>query len=253
MPRARSFRCDAIVLKRHDFGEADRIVVLFTRQRGKLRAVAKGVRRTTSRVAGHIELFTHVELQMAQGRDLDLITQAESRNPFRALREDLERTSHAYLVAELADTLTEDAEEQPELFDLLVQTFDALQTTADPRQVVDHFQVLLLGILGFRPSLTACLLCREELQPGRNAFSPFLGGALCPRCGPGETSARPIASDVLKVLRHFQRTATPGSFRLHLPDTVARDVSRTLRELSERHIERRLRSPDLIARLRSHE
>src|SRR5687768_12985741 len=154
MPRARSFRCDAIVLKRHDFGEADRIVVLFTRQRGKLRAVAKGVRRTTSRVAGHIELFTHVELQMAQGRDLDLITQAESRNPFRALREDLERTSHAYLVAELADTLTEDAEEQPELFDLLVQTFDALQTTADPRQVVDHFQVLLLGILGFRPSLT---------------------------------------------------------------------------------------------------
>lgn len=251
MPRPRSYRCEAVVLRRHDFGEADRILVLFSRERGKLRAIAKGSRRTTSRLAGHLELFTHAELQVASGRDLDVITQAEARNPFRALREDLTRTSHAYLVAELADVLTEDQAEQPEMFDLLLQTFSALEVALDPRLVVDHYSLALLGIVGFRPSLAVCLLCREELRPGSNAFSAMLGGALCPRCGPGEASARPIASDVLKVLRHLQRSGPPGTVRLRLAEPVAREVDRVLRDLAERHTERRLRSPDLIARLRS--
>ncbi|MBA2451263.1 MAG: DNA repair protein RecO [Chloroflexi bacterium] len=248
--RLRSYRAEAVVLKRHDFGEADRIVVLFTRQRGKLRAVAKGVRRTTSRLAGHLELFTRVELQMARGRELDIVTQAEIRDSFRGLREDLTRTSHAYFVAELADVLTEEQAEQPEVFDLLTATFGALETALDPRLVVDHYQIKLLDLVGFRPSLSTCLLCREELRPGMNAFSPFLGGALCPRCGPGEASARPISSDVLKVLRHLQRSGLPGTVRLRLSEALAREVGRTLRELSERHTECHLRSPDLIARLR---
>lgn len=251
MPRPRTYRCDAVVLKRHDFGEADRVVVLFTRQRGKLRAVAKGVRRTTSRLAGHIELFAHADLQVARGRDLDLITQAETKNAFRRLREDLTLTTHAYLVVELVDALTEDDAEQADLFDVLVQTLGALEETRDPRLVVNHYQVLLLGQLGFRPALSTCLLCRDELQPGKNHFSAFLGGALCPRCGPTEVSAHPISSDALKVLRHLQRSGPPGSARIHLPDDIAREVDRILREVCERHMERRLRSPDLIARLRA--
>jgi DNA repair protein RecO (recombination protein O) len=240
-----------VVLKRHDFGEADRVVVLFTRQRGKLRAVAKGVRRTTSRLAGHLELFSHAELQLARGRELELITQADTRNAFRRLREDLTLTSHAYMVAELGDALTEDQAEQPELFTLLVETFGALEVGRDPRLVVNHFQVALLDMVGYRPALELCLLCREPLQPGANAFSAFLGGALCPRCGPNEVSARPISSDVLKVLRNLQRSGPPGSVKIHLPDSVGRDVDRALRELCERYMERKLRSPDLIARLRT--
>jgi DNA repair protein RecO (recombination protein O) len=251
MARPRSYRCEGVVLKRHDFGEADRVVVLFTRQRGKLRAVAKGVRRTTSRLAGHLELFSHAELQLARGRDLELITQADTRNAFRRLREDLTLTSHAYLVAELADALTEEEAEQPELFALLLQAFAALEVGRDPRLVVNHFQVALLGMVGYRPSLEACLLCRDELRPGANGFSAFLGGVLCPRCGPNEVSARPISSDVLKVLRHLQRSGPPGSIKVHLPDSVGREVDRALRDLCERYMERRLRSPDLIARLRT--
>ena len=251
MPRPRTYRCEAVVLKRHDFGEADRILVLFSRERGKLRAIGKGSRRTTSRLAGHLELFTHAELQVARGRDLDVIAQADTRSPFRRLREDLARITHAYLVAELADALTEEQAEQPELFDLLVRTFGALEAETDLRLVVDHYLMALLGIAGFRPSLAGCLLCREELRPGRNSFSPFLGGALCPRCGPAEASARPISSDVLKVLRHLQRSGPPGTVRLRLPETVGREVDRTLRDLAERHMERRLRSPELIARLQA--
>ncbi|MDP8923416.1 MAG: DNA repair protein RecO, partial [Chloroflexota bacterium] len=205
----------------------------------------------SSRKAGHLELFTHAEVQLAKGANLDVITEATTRNAFRGLRDDLARTSHAYLVAELVDALTEEEAQQPEVFDLLVQTFAALEDAPDPRLVVDHYQIRLLDAVGFRPSLTRCLACRAEIQPGKNYFSPFLGGALCPACGPGEPSARPIATDVLKVLRYLQRSGPPGSLRLRVPEVIAREVGRTLRELSERHIERRLRSPDLIARLRA--
>ena len=251
MARPRTYRAEAIVLKRIDFGEADRVLVIFTRDRGKLSVVAKGIRRISSRKAGHLELFTYAEIQLARGANLDVVTEATTRNAFRGLRDDLARASHAYLVAELADALTEEGAQQPEVFDLLVQTFSALAEAADPRQVVDHYQIQLLDAVGFRPSLTRCLACREEIQPGKNYFSPFLGGALCPACGPGEPSARPIATDVLKVLRYFQRGGPPGSIRVRVPEVVAREVGRTLRELSERHIERRLRSPELIARLRA--
>ena len=251
MPRPRTYRVEAVVLRRIDFGEADRVLVLYTRERGKLPVVAKGVRRISSRMAGHLELFTQSELQLAKGANLDVVTQAETRNPFRAVREDLTRTSTAYLIAELTDALTEEALEQPELYDLLTATFRALGTTDDPRLLAVHFQVRLLDLAGFRPVLMQCVVCQAELAPGRNAFSAFLGGALCPRCGPGEPSARPIDSDVLKVLRNLQRAGLPGSAHFRVPEMVMREVERILRDLVERHTERRLRTPDLLARLRS--
>ena len=251
MARPRTYRAEAVVLKRVDFGEADRVLVVFTRDRGKLSIVAKGIRRISSRKAGHLELFTHADIQLARGANLDVVTEAATIDPFRGLRDDLARTSHAYFVAELADALTEEEAEQPEVFELLVGTFAALAEGTDPRLATDHYQILLLDAVGFRPSITRCLNCRYELVPGKNSFSPILGGALCPRCGPKEPSARPISTDVLKVLRYLQRSGPPGSVRLRMPEAVAREVGRTLRELSERHIERRLKSPDLIARLRA--
>lgn len=251
MPRPRTYRVEAVVLRRIDFGEADRVLVLYTRERGKLSVVAKGVRRMSSRTAGHLELFTQSELMLAKGANLDVVTQADTRNPFRALREDLTRTSTAYLIVELADALTEEVMEQPELFDLLTATLRALGAADDPRLVAVHYQIRLLDVTGFRPVLMQCVSCQEELAPGRNAFSAFLGGALCPRCGPGEPSARPIGTDVLKVLRNLQRAGLPGSVHFRVPETIMREVERTLRDLIERHTERRLRSPDLLARLRA--
>src|SRR4051794_20080616 len=202
-------------------------------------------------MAGHLELFTQSELQLAKGANLDVVTQAEMRNPFRALREDLTRTSTAYLIAELTDALTEEAIEQPELFDLVSATFSALGTTDDPRLLAAHFQLLLLDAAGLRPVLMECVVCLESLLPGKNGFSAFLGGALCPRCGPAEPSARPIDSDVLKVLRNLQRIGQPGSAHFRVPEVTMREVERVLRDLVERHTGRRLRTPDLLARLRS--
>lgn len=251
MPRPRTYRVQAVVLRRIDFGEADRVLVLFTRERGKLPVVAKGIRRLNSRSAGHLELFTDSEIQLARGANLDVVTQAETRHAFRRVREDLTRTTTAYLVAETADALTEEGAEQAELHDLLVATFTALETADDTRLLAAHYQLRLLDVTGFRPVLMHCVSCSAELQPGRNAFSAHLGGALCPQCGPSEQSSRPIGTDVLKVLRNLQRAGLPGTVRFRVPEATIREVERVLRDLLERHTERRLRTPDLLARLRA--
>ncbi|TME36567.1 MAG: DNA repair protein RecO, partial [Chloroflexi bacterium] len=108
MARSRLYRTPAVILKRTDLGEADRIVTFFSRDVGKIRAVAKGVRRTTSRSAGHLEPFTLSDVMFAVGRELDVISQADTLEAFREIREDLELTTHAYYLAEVVDLLTED-------------------------------------------------------------------------------------------------------------------------------------------------
>ena len=246
--KQRLYRTAGIVLKRVDLGEADRILTLFTRDQGKLRAIAKGVRRTTSRSAGHLEPFTLSDLLLAVGRELDVVSQAETIGAFRDVREDLVLTTHAYYLAELTDLLTEDRMENRAAFGALVDGFTALAEQAfHPRVVVIAFLLRLLDALGYRPELTECVSCRAAITPGRNQFSAHLGGALCPTCGPREMSARPIANDPLKLLRHLQRSG--GRAPLNVAPEVSREAEALLRDYAEQIVERRLRTPALIARV----
>src|SRR5919198_1265913 len=148
MRRQRLYRTPAIVLKRMDLREADRILTLYTRDYGKLRAVAKGVRRTTSRSAGHLELFTLADVLLAQGRELDVISQADTLLAFRGVREDVLLTSHAYYLAELTDLLTEDRSENRAVFEALAESFADLERQPDARLVELQFQLRLLDALG---------------------------------------------------------------------------------------------------------
>ncbi len=245
MRRQRLFRSPCVVLRRMDLGEADRIVTLYSRDHGKIRAVAKGVRRTTSRSAGHLELFTLTDVLLAVGRELDVVSQADTLTAFRHVREDLVLTSHAYYLAELTDLLTGERQENRAVFDALVDGLTALGSERDTRQVLVAFVLRLLDGLGFRPELQECVACRTPLQPGANFFSSFLGGGLCPTCGPREAGARPIANGPLKALRFLQRTN--GEQFVAVMDPVSRDAEVVLRDYAEQIVERRLRSPALIA------
>src|SRR5579883_1960457 len=130
MRRPRVYTTDALILKRMDYGEADRILTLFTPNFGKIKAIAKGARRTTSRIAGHIELFTRSELQLATGRDLEIITQGESKERFPHLREGLWHATTAYYLAELTDKFTEEHNEHLDLYTLLIETLRRLDQDA---------------------------------------------------------------------------------------------------------------------------
>ena len=163
--RQRLYRVSAIVLKRRDQGEADRLLTVFTRDRGKVTLLAKGVRRQASRKAGHIEPFTQVDLLVAKGKSLDLVTQAETVAAHRALREDLWRSTWASYVAELADVFTLDHDPQALLFDLLAETLDRLNGDADPALCARYYELHLLGLVGYQPSFSAASTAASSCSP----------------------------------------------------------------------------------------
>jgi DNA repair protein RecO (recombination protein O) len=250
MRRERVYPSPAIALKRMDYGEADRIVTVLTPDYGKLRLMAKGVRRSTSRMAGHLELFSHAHLMIARGRDLDLATQASTIEPFRGVREDLVKASHAYHLGELVDALLEDRDAHRPVFVLLRDALAALEAGFPRAELVArHFELQVLGEVGFRPELGACLSCRAGIQPDRNRYSVPLGGVLCPSCGPGEVTAAPIAVDLLKLLRLLQRTPRVRELGVRVPDVVVKGAERLLQLQLEHVLERRLRAAEFVRRV----
>ncbi len=208
MPTFRSFRLEAVILRHSDLGEADRLLVLFSPQRGKLRAVAKGVRKITSRKAGHLEPLTRVSLLLAEARELPIITQAEALEAYLPLRSDLEKLSQASYVIELIDRfLPEDQLPQPQLYTLLTQTLERLARTPDAWAALRFFDLRLLDGLGFRPRLFECVSCGTPLRPQAQFFSFEAGGVLCPECGKHAPTATPLSLNALKYLRYFQRSS----------------------------------------------
>ena len=203
-----SLRVEAVVLRHIDYGEADRILSLYTRQLGKTRALVKGARKVTSRKAGHLEPFTYVKLQLAKGRDLLLVTQADTIEAYLPLGEDLLLMSHASYVIELLDRLTyDDGAENSPIFRLLTDTLARLASRSDPWLVIRYYEMRLLDYLGFRPQLLKCANCGREILAEDQFFSYSAGGVVCPNCGRGLPNLTRISVDALKYLRHFQRSS----------------------------------------------
>lgn len=242
----RSLRVEAVVLRHSDWGEADRLLGLYTREQGKLRAIAKGARRLRSRKAGHLEPFTRVALLLARGRDLWIVTQAEAVETYQPLREDLLRTGYAAYVVELLDRFIYEEGPNRALYQLLVDTLQRLAGEEDVFTAVRFYEIRLLDLLGFRPELFRCVQCRTEIQPVDQFFSAAQGGVLCPRCGPSVPDARSVSMPVLKYLRHFQRSAYETARRAR-PEAPARDEMEALLQHYLTHLlERKLNSPGFI-------
>src|SRR5918995_3601063 len=173
---SRTYRAEAIVLRTVDFGEADRILVLFSRHFGKVHVVAKGIRRATSRMAGHAEPLTHATYQLARGRELDVLTGAETRAVYPSIRDDLLRIAAGWYVAELTDRFTLEHEPSAPLFDLLETALRHLEAGHVPALVCRWFDLHLLDRSGFRPELGRCVQCEGALPEAENVWSPLAGG-----------------------------------------------------------------------------
>jgi DNA repair protein RecO (recombination protein O) len=246
-PKFRSFRVDAVVLRHSDYGEADRLLTLYTRQLGKTRALAKGARKIASRKAGHIEPFTHVKLQLAQGRDMLILTQADTVDAYQPLREDLILTGQASYVLELLDRFTyQDETENSALFRLLTETLSRLASQADPWLVIRYYEMRLLDHLGFRPQLFECANCRRPILPEDQFFSFSAGGVICPRCGQGLHNLKPISVETLKYLRHFQRSSYAESSRAHPSLDVQNEAESLMQGYFTYLLERELNTPGFL-------
>jgi DNA repair protein RecO (recombination protein O) len=251
MTEFRSFRVEALVIRHLDYGEADRLLTLFTRQQGKLRALAKGARKITSRKAGHLEPFTHVKLQLAKGRDLPIVTQAETIYAYPALREDLILTGHAAYVFELLDRFTyEDGNENPSIFRLLTDTLTRLASRSDPWLAIRFYEMRLLDFLGFRPQLFECVNCGGEIMAEDQFFSFSAGGVICPRCGLGLPNLTPISVEALKYLRHFQRSNYRQASRARPILQVQEEAESLMHGYFTFLLERELNTPGFIKNIK---
>ncbi len=247
----RSFRVDAIVLKHRDYGEADRILTLYTRQRGKLSAIAKGVRKVRSRKAGHLEPFTSASLLLSTGRTWFLVSQAEAQEMFPNLTTNLELLGYASYLVELVDRFTYEEEENSQIFTLLKNSLTRLDEGQYPSQlIVRYFEVRLLDVLGFRPELQTCVVTGEEIQPQNQYFSAALGGAVSPEAGKTLAGAIPVSVDALRYLRHFQRSSFMDAARAYPNEDTYHELEILMQYYLTYTLERGLNTPAFIRKSR---
>lgn len=244
------YRAHGFVLRRHDLGEADRILTLYTREHGKRRTVAKAVRRPQSRLAGHIELFSLVDMYMAVGASLDVLTQATAVTTHRELAADLERFAYASWAAETLDQLTPESEADSYLFDVFGITLERIATEDRPGLHLRHFELMALDRAGYRPQLDGCVECGKPLEEVTNRFAPRAGGVVCPTC-PSDAMSLPVSARALKSMRWLS-VAEPGSAgRLRTDDELERELEKLLRAYLTTVVGSGFRSADLLDRVRS--
>lgn len=228
------YRDTGVVLRTYKLGEADRIVVILTAAHGKVRAVAKGVRKTKSRFGSRLEPMSHVSLLMYEGRELDIVSQAESIDHFRTLRDDLDGMTRAMSLLEAVDQLAQDRHPSPRLYQMLL---GALRTLAagPSALLVPAFYLKLLAAEGLGPQLDVCVRCGSSGP--LVAFDLDEGGTLCRDCRRGV----PISDEALRLLRRvlggdlvtvLAETASPATHEVEVLATKS----------MEHHLERRLRA-----------
>ncbi len=251
MPRQpRTFRAEAVVLRHSDWGEADRLLTLFTREEGKLRAIAKGARKPRSRKAGHLEPLTRVSLLLARGRSFFIVTQAETVDAHLPLTEDLELVGYGSYVLELLDRFTHDEDENRALYRLLSATLTRLVAGDDPGLVLRYYELRLLDAMGYRPELFQCVACEAEIQAEDQYFSAGQGGVLCPRCGAGQKGARPVSREALRYLRHYQRSSYTEAARARVPAAVALELENLMHNYLTYLLERALHTPTFLRQVK---
>ena len=237
-----------MVLRKLDYGEADRIYTLLTREHGRIGAIAKGVRKTSSRLAPSLELFARIDVLFARGRNLDVITQVE-RVPGHRLEADVARTAHAYLIVELAERVTEEHHPVEGIFELTVLALEDLARETQPRRASAYYLAQALDLLGYAPQLHICASCERPLPPAAAAFSAAAGGLLCASCmAPGMI---PVSVGAIKVLRLMAAGEINLYRRLKLEDQLLAEVEAVLEAQLEHHLDRRLKSLAFLRQMRS--
>ncbi len=250
--KPRSLRVEGIILRHREWGEADRLLTIYTRELGKIPAIAKGVRKPRSRKGGHLEPFMRSSLLVARGRTFYILTQAEAIDNYPNLREDLTLLSMASYLVELLDRFIYDEEENRALYRLLRDSLNRLNRGDDADLVSRYYEIRLLDQVGFRPQLFRCADCEQTIQPQDQFLSPQQGGALCPSCGARAGEARPISMQALKYLRHFQRSSYRDATRANIGSATEGELEALMYYYLTYILERRLNSPGFLQQVRRH-
>ena len=226
MPERRTSRTLAVVTSRFRLGEADRVLTLLSPDRGKFKAIAKGVRKPTSRLGGGVEPFAELEVALAAGRTFDIVTQVQSRRVWLGLRERLKSSAVAWYAAELVERATNEEQPEPQLYQLLIHAWDLLEAGASDELVARWVELGLLDAAGHGPELDQCLDCGRAPVEGEGLrWDEAAGGIRCASHGEGLS----LSSDALRLLRALRRFPPEQLTKLRLPAGPLAEADRALR------------------------
>lgn len=242
------YKIEGVVLRRRNLGEADRLVTVFSRDRGKLTVVARGSRRPKSRLGGRLEPSTRFRALVAEGRSLDIVSQVDVLDAHAPLREDLERMGAASVILELTDRALADRHPHPDVYRLLLAALDLVRT-GPPGLAWVWYAARLLVLTGHRPSTRRCVVCGERAR-GPLAWSAARGGILHAACRAHDLRAVDV-TPAAAALVHFLLDARPAAVaRVAARAADAEAVKDLIRTYAETRWETTLRAPGVAGRLR---
>lgn len=252
MPDSHLYSVTGVVLRSREFGEGHRLFTFYTREEGKLLAVARGVQKPRAKLAAALQQFSLGEITLAKGRRFDVVTQMRVLNPFYALRGRLEALVYASYFAELYDESLEERQQHPSLYTLLVEALTYLAAGSTPEMLGRYVEINLIAVLGYLPQLTHCAQCQAPLATANDqghlcwptwlGFSPQLGGALCPGCLPLVPGAKRIAAGTVQIAQLLLTKGFAAVESVKLSDRLRREIETTFRDYLEYRLERRMQS-----------
>ncbi len=246
----RNYRVKGIVINRFNVHEADRIITIFTRERGLIEARAKSVRKVQAKLKGALELFMLSEIELAEGRSIDVITGAQVIEPFAKFRQNLSDTSVAFYLSEALIGLLSEGEPNQEVFNLFLETLEELDRP-NPRDrkreiLLAHFLIKLLSYTGFRPELYSCLKCNKRISKDNNFFDLSAGGLICSDCQTDSSNQAEISDQAIIILRLLYRDGIEISQKIKAREKYLVEIKEILHHFLEYILEREVKSNRFI-------
>ncbi|AZR73145.1 DNA repair protein RecO [Anoxybacter fermentans] len=241
------YKTEGVVLHQFELGEADKIITYYTRDRGKIRVVAKGVRRTLSSKASSTQLFTYADLLIYRGKSLDKLSQTSIKESFSKLREDLLRMAYGTYILDLVKELTVEEDPNEAMFVLLLKTLHLLMETDDLELITRIFEIRAMTLMGFRPVLDRCLECGGLISEDRLKFHPGSGGLVCSECG-AKMSGRTvnISRGTVEIMKRFLISNYTQLMKLKLPEYAQRELEMVMELFVQYHLDHNLKSLDFL-------
>ena len=250
MPR--TYSAEALVLKRTNFGEADRILTFLSKYKGKFTAIAKGVRKVASRRGPNLELLNHVKVYCSAGKNLDVVTEVQTLNTFRNIKDNLKKISLGFHIAEIANEFLAEGQGAREIFELVLRTLKLLdreERLDKANRILRVFEVKLLDAVGFRPNFDSCVKCNLVLDKAPLFLSPEFGGLFDKKCSTSSLFVKPVSTDAVKLLRFFQEESWVKINRLSFPNSLNTETARLLQFYIEYLLEKELKSIKFIEKV----
>ncbi len=243
-----SVKTKGIVLKGTNFGEADRILTIFTERYGKIKAIAKGVRKIKSHLAGSLEPFMLVDLQLHEGKTFYIVTGAVIIDEYLALHNDLSKVAKAFFLGELVDKFLEEKQKSLEIFELFLNSLSEVDDGL-PGALIQAFQLKLIEFSGFQPELFVCTDCKEKISSGGNYWNSESGGVVCDNCGKN-SQLKFVSDEVIKLFRFIEENSTHQIVKLKIQQTVEEEAEGLLNDYIYSVLERELKSQKFLKQIK---